>query len=160
MRVFVSSPEAKESRAAELIDALLDAGVEVEHSPDSSGDPLVDSRWAGWYPRLALEAGKDSNCGLGRAFDGVDLCVIVVNWYWDSSTWMLIEANEAYVRLGSERLWFWDPDEERPGSPGVAFCLVNPLPTELSAAVRKIETIGLPTSELGAAYRGTIQEQS
>ena len=138
MRVFISSPEATGSRAGELISALRSVGVHVEHSPDPSGSSAVDPRWRGWYPVSAAGPGSDSESGIARALDASDACVIVLNSWWDSSTWMAIEADEALARLGDGKLLYWNPDAVEVRSAGMLPYLRTALPTGLSDAVRVI----------------------
>lgn len=138
MRVFVSSPEATESRAAELISALRSAGADVGHSPDPSGSSDVDPRWSGWYPVSGAGPGSDSESGIARALDASDVCVIVLNSWWDSSTWMAIEADEALARLGDSRLLHRNPDGVEVRSAAMRRYLGTVLPHELSDAVRVV----------------------
>lgn len=136
MRVFVSSPCATESRAAELIAALRAAGVDVDHSPDPSGDSSVDSRWSDWYPKPG-PPGADTASGIARTLDASDVFVIVLSRGWDSSTWMGIEADEARARLEG-KLLHWNPDAITVRAAGMAPYLTTALPNRLAEAVRAI----------------------
>ena len=86
MRIFVSSQVVDRWPARDLIAALRQAGVEVEHSPRNPLDG-EDPRWKDWYSST-----------LGAVIDRCDAFVIIVEPGWDSSTWMAIEAEAGLAR--------------------------------------------------------------
>src|SRR3954469_18990841 len=100
MRVFVSSQGVDRWPARELITALRQASVEVEHSPRNPLDG-EDPRWSDWY-----------GSALRGAVDRCDAFVIVVEPGWDSSTWMAVEAEAGLTpgRKTEQNAFFWNPD--------------------------------------------------
>src|SRR6266446_3060976 len=100
MRVFVSSQVVDRWPARDLIAALRQARVEVEHSPRNPLDG-EDPRWTNWYSEK-----------LGAAVDSCDVFVVVLEPGWDSSTWMAIEAEAelATGRRSEQKAFVWNPD--------------------------------------------------
>ena len=85
-RVFVSGPDLHVPPVARLVGELRRRGARVEHSP-SEGDP----GFADWY-----------DSGLADAVARCDSFVIVPHSWWDSSTWMAIEADAGLARALDE----------------------------------------------------------
>ena len=101
MRVFVSCQAVDGDSCSRLIRALRSAGVDVDHSPKNPADGH-DPRWTGWYAQ-----------GLAAAIAGRDVSVIVLDVGWDSSTWMMIEAEALFGAASASperRVFFWNPD--------------------------------------------------
>jgi len=97
LRVFITGPDILTGPAAALIARLRDAGIEVTHSPYAGEDP----RFQSWY-----------DAGLAAAVAWSDAVVIVPVTWWDSSTWMAIEADAGYRRAQSQPgfpFYAWSP---------------------------------------------------
>jgi hypothetical protein len=141
MRVFVSCQAVDRKPAQDLIFALREAGVDVEHSPRNPLDG-ADARWKDWY-----------DAGLATALRGCDVFVIVVDEAWDSSTWMAIEAQAGLAALRdgvARRAFFWNPlgIGVRAAAAGTGAYLQHELPREVDDAIRRI------TAETGSACDG------
>lgn len=86
-RIFVSALDAEDVPVTDLVRALREAGAEVDHSPADGDDP----RFYDWY-----------DVGLPAAVRHCEAFVIVPITWWDSSTWMMIEADTAMRRVRSD----------------------------------------------------------
>jgi hypothetical protein len=87
VNVFVSSCIVGEAGADALIVALRAGGHHVRHSPRHDGD------FSDWYDRR-----------LGETIGSCQVAIIVVDYVWNSSTWMGIEAEEIRRQLRETRL--------------------------------------------------------
>ena len=128
LRVFVTGPDVLTGPAAALIARLRDAGIEVTHSPYAGEDP----RFRGWY-----------DAGLAAAVAWSDAVVIVPVTWWDSSTWMGIEADAALGRARSQPgfpVYAWSPAGVEAKESGLRSWLweATALPREVDEAVATI----------------------
>lgn len=122
MNVFVSSQRVDASFVQALIQHLRYAGFAVDHSPRNPLDG-EDSRWNEWY-----------ETGLPTAVSAADCFVIVIDYGWDSATWMGIEADLA--RLSNLPMYFWNPQGIEGIARGMLSYLKTELPADLTLAVR------------------------
>ncbi len=115
--------------ASDLIQALKSAGVAVEHSPSNPLDQN-DPRWGAWY-----------KSGLTSSLQHCQVFIIVVDFTWDSSTWMGEEARVALVSSpdsAARQAFFWNPDGIEVRGAGRAPHLREELPKDLNEAVARI----------------------
>ena len=105
MNVFDVFAVRRRSTDSSLIDGLLRAHVEIEHSPRNplDGD---DPRWENWY-----------EVGLPAALARCILFVAVIDRGWDSSSWMAHEAEVATKR--SLPVLYWNPEGLSVAAPGM-----------------------------------------
>jgi hypothetical protein len=131
MRCFVSSCAIDQHPARELVRAIREVAIVVEHSPvppDSGGD----SRWKNWY-----------QSGCSETIAKCDALVIVVDRAWDSSTWMAHEswcAMQDPKRPKTPMCFYWDPGDVRPKAPGMIQYLKERLPSDPVLAARLLES--------------------
>ena len=121
MNVFVSSQSVDAAQASSLIDGLLRAHVEIEHSPRNplDGD---DPRWENWY-----------EVGLPAALARCILFVAVIDRGWDSSSWMAHEA-EVATKRGLPVL-YWNPEGLSVAARGMLPYLREEVPPALNDAI-------------------------
>ena len=85
--------------------AFQERGAAVEHSPGGGGDP----RFATWY-----------HTGLPAAAARCTAFVIVRQTWWDSSTWMAIEAEAGAARALADPgfgFYVWQPESGGTAAP-------------------------------------------
>ena len=128
-RIFVSGPDLDTPPAADFVAALEARGAEVDRSP-RVGDP----RFQAWY-----------EAGLPAAAARCDAFVLVPQSWWDSSTWMGLEAEAGQARLRAEpgfRFHAWHPEGIVPDryAMGMRGYLANAvaLPRRLAEAVQTL----------------------
>jgi hypothetical protein len=132
MRVFVSCQNVDSFECTNLISSLLQTGFQVTHSPRN---PIsaVDDRWEDWYAN-----------GLGKALQSTDIFLIVVDYPWDSSTWMAIEADQALQLHQSgwiKHYLYFNPDHLEVKARGMMPYLTKGLPTDLEQAIEQLKLL-------------------
>lgn len=90
--IFLSSQRVDSKYTSKLVRKLREEGFHVTHSPQNplDGD---DRRWRDWYER-----------GLDEALESTNIFIIVIDYGWDSSTWMAQEADSALKRFESGQI--------------------------------------------------------
>jgi hypothetical protein len=129
MRCFVSSCAIDQRPASELVRAIREQGIAVDHSPVSP-DTRDDARWKNWY-----------KSGCAETIAKCDAFVIVIDKGWDSSTRMAHEswcAMHDPKRQKTPMCFYWDPDEVHPSAPGMIQYLKERLPTDPVQAARSL----------------------
>jgi len=99
----------------------------VEHSPIDSPE-FYDPRWPSWYAE-----------GLQSTLRRCQLFVIVLEKYWDSSTWMAEEANFAMTMpqvVQPLPSFFWNPTKTPMTAHGMRGYLKTELPVGIYDAVK------------------------
>jgi hypothetical protein len=92
---------------------------------------------------------------LATAIAACEVFVIVVDYGWDSSTWMAIEAEEACSHPDrGPRCLYWNPDSFRVTAAGAVRYLVRELPRRLPEAIRFIVTEDSGTGAVNARPAG------
>lgn len=122
MRVFVSSQDVDGDPCSALIDTLRSEGWVVDHSPRN---PIDDPRWSSWY-----------DSGLAAALSRADIFIIVVDYAWDSSTWMAEEARLAIERGMVKTAFYWNPECIVVRAMGMFPYLRSELPRDMDALVQ------------------------
>src|SRR5690348_11531170 len=103
-KVFISWYDGQNHDLAnEFFGLLKEHGFDVEHSPYSPHSGLYDERWKKWYDE-----------GLPKAINQANIFIAVITPSCDSSTWMMIEFQEAYLKklkTGRPQLYYirFDP---------------------------------------------------
>jgi hypothetical protein len=81
--IFVSSCRIDEPHTTALVSRLRHESFSVLHSPRNPLDG-ADARWHDWYAS-----------GCKAALDRASIFIAIINFGWDSSTWMAHECDEA-----------------------------------------------------------------
>ena len=130
-RCFVSCCAIDQHPASDLVRAIRELGIVVEHSPippDRGSDP----RWNNWY-----------QIGCSEMIAKCNAFVIVVDRAWDSSTWMGHEswcAMQDPKRPKTPKCFYWDPNNVEPKAPGMIQYLKERLPNAPILAASLLES--------------------
>ena len=131
MTCFVSSCAIDQRPATELVRAIRERGIVVDHSPVSPTRG-GDERWKNWY-----ESGCPETVAKCDAF------VIVIDRAWDSSTWM---AHESWCAMQDPRrsktpmCFYWDPSDIGAKATGMMQYLKERLPSDPVLAAKLLES--------------------
>lgn len=124
MRVFMSSQDVDGDPCSALISTLRSEGWVVDHSPRN---PIRghDPRWSSWYAS-----------GLAAALTGADVFIVVLDYVWDSSSWMAEEAHFAIERGMVKTAFYWNPQCIVVRAMGMRRYLRSELPRDMDALVQ------------------------
>ncbi|MCU0238595.1 MAG: toll/interleukin-1 receptor domain-containing protein [Pyrinomonadaceae bacterium] len=121
MNIFISSENIDSQLTQSLLSRLKEEKIEVFHSPKKpNGD---------WY-----------NIGFNKKIEKVGLFIAVISKYWDSSTWMQHEIHYASLFLKSNKLYFWNPENNQVKALGMIGYLKNELPLNLDELVQVLKS--------------------
>lgn len=124
--IFISCQSIDSSEPQMLIAKLMEKGFRINHSPRNPAD-AYDGRWIDWYDK-----------GIKQAIHESEIFVIIIDYGWDSSTWMGIEAEEALDKAKTSdkyQMLYWNPNNIEINSISMLRYLIRRVPDEVDKII-------------------------